>query len=238
MKKLSCLIIDDEPLALSIIEGYVNKTPFLELKGKCSSAFEAMELMNAGPVDLLFLDIQMPDLDGMEFSRTLKNGPRIIFTTAFQEYAVSGFKVDAVDYLLKPVNYEEFLHAANKAKEWYQVRTGAEPKPEDSYLFVKSEYKQVKIDLNRVLFFEGLKDYVKIYLEDTEKPVLSLMSLKSLEEHIPQKFMRIHRSFIVNLDKIETIERTQIVIGKKYMTIADQYKSKFMEYLASRSIKF
>ncbi len=239
MKKINCLIVDDEPPALHLIEGYVNKTPFLELKGKCSNAFEAMEAMNSNSIDLLFLDIQMPDLNGIEFSRTLTNGPKIILTTAFEKYALEGFRIDALDYLLKPFNYEEFLKAANKAKEWFRTKLNPEQKTEtDSFLYVKSEYKQIKIDLNKVLFFEGLKDYVKIHLEDAEKPVLSLISLKSLEEQLPSKFMRVHRSFIINLEKIDAIERTQLIIGKNHIKIADQHKNEFMEYLASKSMKF
>mgnify|MGYP001548200762 CR=1 FL=1 len=130
MKKINCLIVDDEPSALHLIEGYVNKTPFLELKGKCSNAFEAMELMNSNSIDLLFLDIQMPDLNGIEFSRTLTNGPKIILTTALEKYALEGFRIDALDYLLKPFNYEEFLKAANKAKEWFKSKTAPEQKAE------------------------------------------------------------------------------------------------------------
>ncbi|MCW3084420.1 MAG: two component transcriptional regulator, LytTR family [Bacteroidetes bacterium] len=239
MKKINCLIVDDEPPALHLIKGYVNKTPFLELKGKCANAFEAMELMNSNSIDLLFLDIQMPDLNGIEFSRTLTNGPKIILTTAFEKYALEGFRIDALDYLLKPFNYEEFLKAANKAKEWFRTKLNPEQKTEtDSFLYVKSEYKQIKIDLNKVLFFEGLKDYVKIHLEDADKAVLSLISLKALEEQLPSKFMRVHRSFIINLEKIEAIERTQVIIGKNHIRIADQHKNEFMEYLASKSMKF
>jgi DNA-binding LytR/AlgR family response regulator len=238
IKKINCLIVDDEPLALALIENYVNKTPFLELKGRCSNAFEAMELMNTHQIDLLFLDIQMPDLNGIEFSRTLKNGPRIIFTTAFQEHALVGFKVNALDYLLKPISYEEFLNASNKALEWFQLKTDKETTSENkSYLFVKSEYKQVKIELRNVLFFEGLKDYVKIWLVDHDKPILSLMSLKLLEEQLGSAFMRVHRSYIINLEKIDAIERTQVIIGKTFIKISDQYKNKFQEYLFTKSIK-
>ncbi len=237
-KKINCLIVDDEPLALALIEGYVNKTPFLELKGKCSNAFEAMEIMNTHQIDLLFLDIQMPDLNGIEFSRTIKNGPRIIFTTAFQEYALVGFKVNALDYLLKPISYEEFLKASNKALEWFQLKSDKGINTENkSYLFVKSEYKQVKIDLSKVLFFEGLKDYVKILLTDNDKPILSLMSLKSLEEQLGSNFMRVHRSFIINLEKVDAVERTHVVIGKNFIKIGDQYKNQFQEYLSAKSIK-
>jgi len=238
MRKISCLIVDDEPLALNLIEGYVSKTPFLELAGKCSSAFEVLEKIGTAKIDLLFLDIQMPGLTGIELSRTLKNGPKLIFTTAFEEYALEGFKVDAVDYLLKPFNYEEFLKAANKAREWISILESPRAEVADNdTLFVKSEYKLIKIDLKKVLYIEGLKDYAKIYLVDQTRPVMSLMSLKSLDEQLPSgKFMRIHRSFIINLEKIDLIERNKVVIGNTSIAVADAYKELFQEYLTKKSM--
>lgn len=237
MTTITCLIVDDEPLALSLIEGYVQKTPFLKLVGKCSNAFEALEKIASEKVDLLFLDIQMPGLTGMELSRSLTNGPKVIFTTAFEEYALEGFKVDAVDYLLKPFNYEEFLKSANKAREWISAISGSKDTIQDA-LFVKSEYKLVKIDLQRVLYIEGLKDYAKIYLQDQPRPVMTLMSLKSLEEQLPvHHFMRIHRSFIIRLDKIDLIERNKVVIGQTGITVADAYKETFQAYLSKKSMK-
>jgi len=239
MKKISCLIVDDEPLALDLIERYVNKTSFLELHGRCSNAIETIDLINKVHIDLLFLDIQMPDLNGVELSRTFKNGPRVIFTTAFEKYALDGFKVDAIDYLLKPINYEEFLKAANKAEEWFRLKSLPTTNPSMTHLFVKSEYKQVKIELNDILFFEGLKDYVRIHLQGSGRNVLSKMSLKLLEEQLPRgMFMRVHRSFIIRLDKIETIERGQVIISKNRITVAEQYKEKFMKYISNRSISF
>ncbi len=237
MRKINCLIIDDEPLALELIEGYVVKTPFLELKGKCFSAFEAMAILNTEKIDLVFLDIQMPDMNGVDFSKTLSPDIKIIFTTAFKDYAFEGFKVNAVDYLLKPFNYPEFLKAAHKVVE----RLGfSEEKKEtpytDDFIFVKSEYKQIKINLNDVLYFEGLKDYIKIWVSSQPKPILTLMSLKTLEHELPStKFMRIHRSFIIALDKIESIERSQIIINKERITVAEQYKEKFQEFLETKS---
>src|ERR1035437_1422013 len=239
MKKISCLIVDDEPLALDLIERYVNKTSFLELHGRCSNAIETIDLINKVHIDLLFLDIQMPDLNGVELSRTFKNGPRIIFTTAFEKYALDGFKDDAIDYLLKPINYEEFLKAANKAEEWFRLKALPATNPSMTHLFVKSEYKQVKIELNDILFFEGLKDYVRIHLQGSGRNILSKMSLKLLEEQLPQDmFMRIHRSFIINLHKIETVERGQVIISKSRITVAEQYKEKFMQYISNKSIVF
>lgn len=237
MKMIRCLIVDDEPLALNLIDGYVQKTPFLELVGKCTNAYEALEKIASEKIDLLFLDIQMPGLTGMELSRSLKNGPKVVFTTAFEEYALEGFKVDAIDYLLKPFNYEEFLKSANKAREWLSVTSGISETDPDAF-FVKSEYKLVKIDLQKVLYIEGLKDYAKIFLKDQTRPVLTLMSLKSLEEQLPsQQFMRIHRSFIVRLDRIDLIERNKVVIGPVGITIADAYKETFQTYLAKKSAK-
>lgn len=238
MRKIKCLIVDDEPLALDLLESYVKRTPFLELVGRCANAFEAMEVLANQTIELLFLDIQMPDLNGVQFSRTLKAGPKIVFTTAFEQYALDGFKVDALDYLLKPFNYEEFLKAANKAQEWFQLLDAQGQKEEPlPYLFVKSEYKLVKINLKDVLYFEGLKDYVKIHLATQEKPVLSLMSLKSLEESLPAgQFMRVHRSYIVNLEKIDSVERSRILINNAAIVVADQYRERFQEYLGSKSL--
>ncbi len=230
------MIVDDEPLALDVVEHYVRKTPFLELTGRCSSALEAIALLETQPVDLLFLDIQMPDLDGVAFSRTLKNGPKVIFTTAFEQYALEGFKVDALDYLLKPFNYEEFLKAANKAREWFQMAAAQqESEKKADHLFVKSEYKLIRIDLAEVLYFEGWKDYIKIHLEGQAKPILTLMSLKALEEKLPSdQFMRVHRSYIVNLLKIKLVERSRIVVGDFAIVVAEQYREKFQQYLSNK----
>ncbi|MBC7487711.1 MAG: response regulator transcription factor [Cytophagaceae bacterium] len=238
MRKINCLIVDDEPLALDLIERYVNQTPFLELKGRCHGPLEAMDIMDKEPVDLLFLDIQMLDMTGIEFSRTLKNGPKIIFTTAFEKYALEGFRVDALDYLLKPFNYGEFLRSANKAKGWFDRGEPAKEMKEDkqAYLFVKSEYKLIRIDLANILYIEGLKDYVKIHLQDKSAPILSLMSMKAIEEELPeQDFMRIHRSYIVNLSKIEIVERGKIRIRDFYMPVADNYKERFQEFINKSS---
>ena len=238
--KITCIIVDDEPMALNLVESYVEKTPFLQLKKKCSSAIEAMEFVKTNPVDLLFLDIQMPDLTGLEFSKMLPKETRVIFTTAFDQYALEGFKVEALDYLLKPFDYAEFLAAANKASTWFSLVKGKQQpilSEVKEFLFVKSEYKQLRIKLADVLYFEGLKDYIKIWLNDNPKPILTLMSLKSLEEELPEtKFMRVHRSFIVALKNIEVVERSQIIINKQRITVSEQYKSKFTDYINSNSL--
>lgn len=232
---LRCLIVDDEPLALDLLEGYVTKTPSLALAGRCNSAFQAMEILEKSEVDLMFLDIQMPGLSGMELVRSMENAPKVIFTTAFEQYALEGFKVDALDYLLKPVSYPEFLNAVNKAKRWferYEKPVAAETR---NSIFVKADYKLLQIDFNSILYIEGLKDYVKFCLEGDIKPVLSLMSMKTLEENLPDnRFMRVHRSFIINLDKIKTIERNRIVFGKEYIPVSDNYKEKFQQFVNER----
>ncbi len=232
--------MDDEPMALNLVESYVEKTPFLELKQKCSSAIEAMEFIKEQPVDLLFLDIQMPDLTGLEFSKMLPKETRVVFTTAFDQYALEGFKVEALDYLLKPFDYAEFLAAANKANHYFSLLKGKsqnEVSEAKEFLFVKSEYKQLRIKLSDVLYFEGLKDYIKIWLKDNPKPILTLMSLKSLQEELLEtQFLRVHRSFIVSLKNIEVIERSQIIINNQRITVSEQYKPAFLEFVNSNSL--
>ena len=246
MAKIRCAVVDDEPLALGLMASYVKKTPFLELTGSYSSAVQAMQELHDHPADLLFLDIQMPELNGLDFSRMVPQQTRVVFTTAFNQYAIDGYRVNALDYLLKPISYPDFLQAANKAQEWFklvqqgqqvqqQQPTANEAETIDS-IFVKSDYKRIKIDLKDVLYIEGLKDYVKIYQENTEKPILTLMSMKSLEEMLPaQKFMRVHRYYIVQKDKIRVIEHNRIVFGKTYIPIGDNYKQAFQDFLDKRS---
>lgn len=240
MRKIKCLIVDDEPLALDLIEDYVLKTPFLELVNKFNSPFQAIEALQNEKIDLIFLDIQMPGLSGIDFSKLLHNGPKVIFTTAFSQYALDGFKVDALDYLVKPISYQEFLKASNKALTWFSmIEQNSDYKKVElpnSSIFVKSEYKLLKVELADILYIEGLKDYVKIYLKDQSKPILSLMSLKNLEEKLsPEQFMRVHRSFIVNLHQISKIERNRIVFGSVYIPIADNYKEQFQLFLNNKS---
>jgi DNA-binding LytR/AlgR family response regulator len=228
------IAIDDEPLALQLVEGYISKTPFLKLLASFDNPLDAMDFLTNEPVDLIFLDIHMPDLSGIEFTRILQHRPKIIFTTAYEKYALEGFKLEAVDYLLKPFSYEEFLTAAQKAQKLIGLENVAKDKIEVSneFLFLKSEYKIRRINFNEIKYIEGLKDYVKVYLQNENKPILSLNSLKSLEAKLPsEKFMRVHRSFIVNLEKIDTIERSRIVFGKTYIPVSEQYKEKFQEFL-------
>ncbi|MDP3913480.1 MAG: LytTR family DNA-binding domain-containing protein [Bacteroidota bacterium] len=232
--KLRTIAIDDEPLALRLVSDYIEKTPFLELIHAFDNPLDAIDFLSTQSVELIFVDIQMPDLTGIEFARTLENTPKIIFTTAYEKYALEGFKLNAIDYLLKPFSYEEFLKAAQKARKQAELEAAALPTIEanSQFLFLKSEYKIRRINFNDILYIEGLKDYIKVYTTGDDKPVLSLNSMKSLEQKLPEsKFMRVHRSFIVNLDRIETIERSRIIFGKTYIPVSDQYKEKFQEYL-------
>lgn len=234
---INCLIVDDEPLALDVIEGYVKKTPFLNLIGRCNGIVEAMEKMEHHDIQLLFLDIQMPEISGLDFSQTLSDKIKVIFTTAFEQYALDGFKVNALGYLLKPFSFTEFLEVANRAKEWFDLVNRNQNTPaeiNDDSLFVKSEYKILRIAFNEINYIEGLKDYVKFFLTGKDRPVLSLMSLKILEEKLPANFMRVHRSFIVNLDKIETIQRNEIIFGRVTIPVADKYKDQFQDFLKSK----
>jgi len=232
--KLRTIAIDDEPLALRLVNDYIEKTPFLELLGAFDNPLDAIDFLSTQAVDLIFVDIQMPDLTGIEFARSLENSPKIVFTTAYEKYAVEGFKLNAIDYLLKPFSYEEFLKAAQKARKQSELEANVLPSIEanSQFLFLKSEYKIRRINFNDILYIEGLKDYIKVYTTGEDKPVLSLNSMKSLEQKLPEsKFMRVHRSFIVNLDRIDTIERSRIIFGKTYIPVSDQYKDKFQEYL-------
>ena len=273
---LNCIAVDDEPLALGLVCAFIEKTPFLKLVGRYSSAVEALRGLQELAVDLIFLDIQMPDLTGIELARVLdrgtlrsasgKPGPRIVFTTAFNQFAVDGFRVDALDYLLKPFNYEEFLQAATKASTYFDLVNRASLPPESSsaalpaetpsaetrsassasdpptdtrpdpaveYLFLKVEYQLVRVAFGDICYIEGLKDYVKVHLVSTPKPLLSLTSLKALEEKLPpSRFMRVHRSFIVSLEKISAVTRNTIQIGQTTIPVSDQYKDAFTQFLS------
>ena len=232
--KLNAIAIDDEPLALKLVEGYIKKTPFLEFKGGFESSVEALHYLSDEYIDLAFVDIQMPDLTGTELTKSLVDGPKIVFTTAYKQYALEGYKLDAIDYLLKPFSYDEFLRACQKALKLIELERNASSRVDlkNDFIFIKSEYKIRRIKLDKITFIEGLKDYVKIFVENESRPIFSLNSLKNLEEKLPAtKFMRVHRSFIVNLDKIETIDRGRIVMGDKYIAVSAQYKDVFQNFL-------
>jgi two-component system, LytTR family, response regulator LytT len=231
---INTIAIDDEPLALQLVTRYIEKTPGLNLAGRFDNPLDAMDLIANENVDLIFIDIQMPDLSGLEFTRTMAKGPKVIFTTAYEKYALDGFRLDVVDYLLKPFSYEEFLKAVQKVRKLIRLEKGV-PDQIDSnseFLFLKSDYKIKRINFNDILYIEGLKDYVKVYIQSAPQPVLSITTMKLIESKLPgTQFMRVHRSFIVNLGKIDTIERSRIVFGKTYIPVSDQYKEKFQVFL-------
>lgn len=242
---LNCVAVDDEPLALGLVCKFIEQTPFLRLKARFHSAAEALKAIHEQQIDVVFLDIQMPDLNGIELARLLDTAtsrPRVIFTTAYNHFAIEGFRVDALDYLLKPFSYEEFLRAAQKALSYAELlsrQRAAEvtrTEAENDYIFLRVEYQLVRVALNEILYIESLKDYVKVWLEGKDKALLSLISLKALEEKLPpNRFMRIHRSFIISLDKITSINKTAVYIGKTLITVGDQYKDAFGEFVSKWS---
>jgi two-component system LytT family response regulator len=237
--KIKCLAVDDEPLALKQIGGYIKKTPFLELIALCNNAFDAMEVIRKDSIELMYVDIDMPDLSGLDFVRSLSFRPFVVFITAYSEYAIEGFRVDAADYLLKPVGYADFLKASDKVKSIIEMKNQPSvQKPSDNHLFVKSGYKLVRIELDDIKYIESMHEYVRIHLCN-EKPVMTLGSMKAIEEQLPpDKFLRVHRSFIVNTDKIRVIERNRIVFDNTvYIPISDQYRSKFQEFLGKNFLE-
>ncbi len=231
---IKVVAIDDEPLALKLVKGYIEKTPFLELTGAFDNPVDALGFISSSDVDLVMLDIQMPDLKGTELASVLSGGPKVIFTTAYEKYAIEGFRLDAVDYLLKPFSYAEFMKAVQKAEKLIELERRELPALEikNDFLFIKSDYKIRRINFSEIHYIEGLKDYVKIFLIGEKKPVLSLSTLKALEARLPaEKFMRVHRSFIVNLDTVKVIERNRIVYGDVRIPVTDQYRENFQKFL-------
>ena len=227
---ISCAIIDDEPLAAGLLESYARKTPYLQLVGTYNSAILSMKDLRDNPVQLLFLDIQMPELSGVEFAKILPKDTRVIFTTAFPQYAVEGYKVNALDYLLKPISYEDFLKSTDKALEWFSIIQRQDAYRRDRFMFVKTDYKLQRVNLDDILFIEGLKDYVRFYLKDGEK-VMSLMSMKKLEEYLPRpEFLRTHRSYIVHMTETPLVDRFRIVFGENYIPVSENYKDDVQNY--------
>ncbi len=233
---ITCAIIDDEPLAAGLLESYAKKTPYLNLAGTYSSAVEAMKHLRENPVQLLFLDIQMPELSGIEFAKILPKETKIIFTTAFPQYAIEGFRVNALDYLLKPISYNDFLKATDKALEWFSVAQRQDVYRRDRFMFVKSDYKLQRVCLDDILYVEGLKDYVRFYLKNGEQ-VMSLMSMKKLEEYLPKpEFLRTHRSFIVHMTETPLVERFRIVFNGVQIPISDNYKEDVQRYFDDHTL--
>jgi DNA-binding LytR/AlgR family response regulator len=226
---LRCIAVDDEPLALEVLESYIRKVPSLRLVGLCGGALEAIRMLSPGAVDLVFLDVDMPDLTGTQLLRTLKHPPLVVFTTAYPDYALEGFELDAVDYLLKPIPFDRFLRAVNKAQERLHPPAAPAavptlpPAPEPGFIFVKTEYKTLRVDLDDILYVEGLKDYVLIHTR--QKKIITLLSLNKMVEKLPPThFLRVHRSFIVAVSKMDSIERNRIRIGDAEIPVGDLYR--------------
>jgi DNA-binding LytR/AlgR family response regulator len=236
---IKCIAVDDEPLALRQIASYIEKTPFLELHGKFENGYQVIDFLSSNEIDLLFVDIQMPDLNGLELVQSLNNPPAIIFTTAFSEFAYDGFKVNAVDYLLKPISYSQFLRAATKANNLIKevISQGHDQQQED-FLFVKSDYKIMKVRFKDIRYIESMREYVKIHLINDE-PIMSLMRLKNIEKALPSDdFMRVHRSYIVNLSHIDMIERNRIVFDQKiYLPVSENYQKEFHAFIKNRFLE-
>lgn len=235
---MTCLAIDDEPLALDLLEDNIKKIPFLKLLKKCSNALEANDFLQSQSVDLLFLDIQMPGLTGIQFLQGLsKTPPLVIFITAYEQYALEGYSLDVVDYLLKPVSFERFLKAANKANDKFTSRAPVVAAPPTTYIFVNSEYNLVRIDFAELAYIEGLKDYVKIFLMSAARPVITRMSMKSLEEILPaDQFVRVHKSFIVSISKITSIRKGRIALLKEQIPISEHYRENLYKFVDPKNL--
>lgn len=243
---IRCMAIDDEPLALQQVVTYINKIPFLELAVQCQSALEARQFLEQDTVDAIFCDINMPDLNGMDFVKSLQAPPLIVFTTAYSEYAVEGFKVDAVDYLLKPFGLQDFMRAANRLQERLTIHTPPStihtppstihhPQSDDDTIFIKTDYRMVKISIQDIRYIEGMSEYLKLFLDNQPKPIITLLAMKTLEEKLPQNFMRIHRSYIVNLDKIMEVNKNRVILDNDtYLPIGESYKEQFNRYIERR----
>lgn len=234
---IRCLIVDDEKLALELMEDNIQKVPFLSLQGKCKNAMEAMDFLQREQVDLMFLDIQMPGISGVQFLNTLTNPPMVIMVTAYENYALQGFNLDVVDYLVKPFAFERFLRGVNKAFELINARKPKEAEPvktETDYLFVNADYSIVRINIPDILYVEGLKDYIKIYLKNAPKPVITRLSMRFMEEKLPDTaFARVHKSFIVALDKVTAFKKNRLMIGDAEVPVSDNFRDKVLSYIGN-----
>ncbi len=235
---MNCLAVDDQALALDVIEDFVSKVPFLNFIGRCTSAMEASKYIKEEQIDLLFLDINMPMVTGLEFIKSLDKRPMVIFTTAYPDHALEGFELKAVDYLVKPIRFERFLSAVNHAYELYLLKgkeTKVETASDQDYLMIKVEYSTVKINFNDILFIKGVKDYVQIFTES--KKFLTVSTMKNIEGKLPANdFLRVHKSYIISLKKIEKIERFRIWIKENIIPVGDTYKKKFNEVIDKLSL--
>ena len=239
---IRCLAIDDEPLALQQLVAYIKKVPFLELQAQCQSAMEARAFLENDTVDAIFCDINMPDLNGMDFVKSLASPPLIIFTTAYSEYAVEGFRVNAVDYLLKPFGLQEFQRAANRLRERlegqrerFEGQKEVKEATEGSDIFLKTDYRIVKVSIPDIRYVEAMSEYLKVWVEGMPKPIITLLSMKKMEERLPDGFMRIHRSYIINLSKIQEVNKNRVIMdAQTYLPIGDMYKEAFQAYLETK----
>ena len=224
---INCLLIDDEPLALQLLEDYVNKTPYLSLIGKFEEPMQALSLLESKQADLLFLDIKMPDISGIEFFRSLTNKPEVIFTTAYSEYAMDGFELRAMDYLLKPISFEKFLASCNRVRDFFEFKQTRNNREKD-YFFINAAHKLHKIFYDDILYLEGLKDYTKIHLSSASAPLVILHSLKYFEDLLEQsEFIRIHRSYIISIRKVLTVSRKSVMIQSCELPVSDNYREGF-----------
>jgi len=231
---MTVIAIDDEPLALRLITGYIEETPELSLLGKFTNPVKAAAFLKENVADIVLLDIQMPDLNGIEFTRQMEGGPKVIFTTAYKNYAIEGFRLEAVDYLVKPFSYKDFIRAIRRAEKLINLEniSYGHIGSNNEFLYLKSSYKIKRINFNDIQYIEGYNDYVRIYAVSSPEPIQSQVTLKVIETRLPAgKFMRVHRSFIVNLQMVDTIDRGRIVFGKVYVPVGDKYKEKFEDYL-------
>lgn len=228
------LVIDDEPLALQQLAAYATKIPYFEIVGQCLSAIEAREIMDNEQVDAIFVDINMPDINGMDFVRSLAAPPIVVFTTAYSEYAVDGYKVDAVDYLLKPFSLDDFRRAAMRVKKRYELENTPLPSSNNDDLFLKTDHRVVRVDLSTIRYIEGMSEYLKVHITG-QRPLIVLLSMKKMEEHLPPHFLRIHRSYIVNMRQVQEVTKNRIVMdADTYLPIGDIYKESLGKYLEDK----
>jgi two-component system LytT family response regulator len=240
---IRCLVVDDEPLALHILEDYISKMPFLQLVKATTNPIEALQLVQEGNIDLVFLDVQMPELTGIQFLRIANGKSKVILTTAYSQYALEGYELDVIDYLLKPIAFDRFFKSVQKAQSIIQPSTKPEIKTETTsqtdflsdFIFVKTEHKIQKVYLNDILFIEGLKDYISIFTPGER--IITLQNMKKMEDALPEKhFIRVHKSYIVSINKIDSIERSRIFIGEKVIPVGDTYRDEFFKIVDGKNI--